>query len=71
MSKRRYVGDYAREIKVGDAYVMTAPGDFLEPDEEDEEVKEMIDSGILIEGEAPKEEGASALSAKKAEGGEK
>jgi hypothetical protein len=59
--KRRYVGNYAQEIKVGDTYVQTAPGDFLELSAEDEDDvfnKEMIDGGILIEGEPPKEDTA-------------
>lgn len=50
--KRRYVGNYAQEIKVGDAYVQTAPGDFLDLSAEDEDEvlnKEMIDGGILID----------------------
>ena len=75
MSKRRYVGDYAREIKVGDTYVQTAPGDFVElsgEDEEDVENKEMIENGTLIEGEPPKEEeSAKATTADKKEGGAK
>ena len=60
--KRRYVGNYAQEIKVGDAYVQTAPGDFLELSAEDEDEaanKEMIDNGTLIEGEPPKEDAAT------------
>jgi hypothetical protein len=71
--KRRYVGNYAREIKVGDAYVQTAPGDFIELDatnEEETENKELIDNGTLIpaNGETVK---PVPVASSKVEGGDK
>jgi hypothetical protein len=70
--KRRYTGDYAREIKVGDAYAQLAPGDFVELSAEDEgdvETKELIDNGTLIDASGGTAKPTTALPSK--EGGDK
>jgi hypothetical protein len=50
--RRRYVGNYARDVQVGEGTQIAEPGGYIEFSNEDEALdmnKELIENGLLIE----------------------